>query len=146
MTQPGKTLLKSLWSLFRTITWPSPAKAESAEKYYSDEMEAEEPISDHKRRLKTEMYYKILDFLQFQLKDWFPDHCLKMVQHWVFFLIQNFWTLITTIVKTNNIEDLCMYYKWDVDAVAEEINIFSEVYKVIEESINVTDDLGGMMN
>lgn len=36
-----------------------------------------------------------------------------------------------------------MHYKWDVYAEAEEVDIFSEDYKVMEENIDVTDLLGG---
>lgn len=92
MTQHRKTHLKIVWSLFRSMTWPSPTKAESAEKPFIDEMEADEAISYQKRRLKIEIY-----FLN---------------------------TGLPAISARRSIS------KWNVVAVVEEVNIFSEVYKV----------------
>lgn len=33
------------------------------------------------------------------------------------------------------------YYKWDIDAITEKVNSFSEVYRVARENVNIFDVL-----
>lgn len=108
-------------------------------KRFMDEIGVDEPILQIKKKLKVELYFKLVDSLYNQLEDRFPDHSLKMVQQMNNFTHTGVLEINKKPISTINVAELCAFYKWDVDNVCDEVNSFADIYKATHENITMED-------
>ncbi|KAJ8878204.1 hypothetical protein PR048_018781 [Dryococelus australis] len=112
-----------------------PTQRNQKRKRFMDELSIDKTINNGLKKMKTEVYYVVLDSLLSQLNDRFSDSSLAMVKqisHFSHGVIMKI-THQLEIGKGFNpdmIKELCEYYNLDNDLIASELETFYNVYKV----------------
>ncbi|KAJ8892615.1 hypothetical protein PR048_005196 [Dryococelus australis] len=116
-------------------------------KRFMDELSIDETINNAMKKMKTEIYYIVLNSLLSQLNDRFSDNSLAMVKQMSHFSHGGIMK-ITHQLETGKgfnpdmIKELCEYYNLDIDLIASELEAFCNVYKVTHADI----DTSGMLH
>lgn len=113
-------------------------------KRFMDELAIDETPTDPMAKMRTEVFFKLLDSLNLQLQDRFPESSLNIVQQMTYFshekLLKNGENMDCTL-NPILVSDLCEYYGLDAEELCEEVNVFSQLYKVSYANIDLADVL-----
>ena len=113
-------------------------------KRFMDELSVDEAPTDPIAKLRVDVYFPLLDSLTLQLQDRFPESSLNIVKQMTYFSHEGLMKIAENVEGTLSaveIHDLCEFYGIDGEEVAEETNVFSQLYKVSYMTINLSDVL-----
>ncbi|KAG8334518.1 hypothetical protein J6590_088263 [Homalodisca vitripennis] len=80
-------------------------------------------------KLRTEVFFKVLDSVITQLHDRFPESSLNFVQQMTHFSHEKLLNTGNNTLNPDIVSDLCGYYGLDTEKLCEEFDVFSQLSK-----------------
>lgn len=113
-------------------------------KRFMDEVAVDEHIQDPLKKIKVDVFFQVLDSLQSQLTDRFPEKSLALVTQMALFSHEGIISLAKTqetgaSCKSLCIQDLCDFYEIDNEQLSDELETFLMIYKATYSSIVLSD-------
>ncbi|XP_046673769.1 uncharacterized protein LOC124362917 isoform X1 [Homalodisca vitripennis] len=110
-------------------------------KRFMDELAIDEIILDPMAKLRTEVFFKVLDSVITQLHDRFPERSLNFVQQMTNFSHEKLLNTGDDTLNPDIVSDMCGYYGLDTEKLCEEFDVFSQLYKGSYQNIDLSDVL-----